>query len=89
MKYFQFFVGDRLRLDLRKKEISTTKMAILEQRFDEVKISGLLMPSAMNSAISNNDELDNAGQVKTMSRMVKRTVSSNARKPQSLDVQSK
>lgn len=81
--------GDKLRVDLRKKEISTTKMAILEQKFDEIKNNGLLMPSALSSAISNNDELDNAGQVKTVSRMIKRTVSSNVRKPQSLDVQSK
>lgn len=78
-----------MRVDLRKKEISTTKMAILEQKFDEIKVHGLLMPSALSAAISNNDELDNVGQVKTTSRMIKRTVSSTARKPQSLDVQSK
>lgn len=82
-------LGDKLRVDLRKKEISTTKMAILEQKFDEIKAQGLLMPSALTAAISNNDELDNVGQVKTISRMIKRTVSSSARKPQSLDVQSK
>lgn len=62
-------------------------MAILEQKFDEVKINGLLKPSALSSAISNNDELDNVGQVKT-SRLMKRTVPSNVRKPQSLDVPS-
>lgn len=58
-------LGDKLRVDLRKKDISTTKMAILEQKFDEVKVNGLLMPSALSAAITNNDELDNDGQVKT------------------------
>ncbi|XP_055308767.1 CLIP-associating protein isoform X4 [Sitodiplosis mosellana] len=81
-------VGDKLRVDLKKKEISATKMAILEQKFDEIKVNGFLMPSALSSAMSNNDELDNAGQVKTMSRTIKRTVSSNVRKPHSLDIQS-
>ncbi|XP_031628993.1 CLIP-associating protein isoform X3 [Contarinia nasturtii] len=81
-------VGDRLRVDLRKKEISAAKMAILEQKFDEIKNKGQLMPSALTTAISNSDELDNVGQVRNVSRLVKRTVSSNVRKPQSLDVQS-
>lgn len=75
-------------MDLRKKDVPASKMMILEQKFDEVKISGLLLPSALNSAVTNNDELDNAGPVKS-SRLVKRTVSSNVRKPQSLDVSSK
>lgn len=83
------FSGDKLRVDLRKKEISSAKMVILEQKFDEVKVSGQLLPSALNSAISNNDEIDNAGQIRAASRLVKRTVSSNVRKPQTLDVQSK
>lgn len=81
-------LGDKLRVDLRKKEVPATKMAILEQKFDEIKINGMLLPSAISSSISTNDELDNVGQVKG-SRLVKRTVSSNIRKPQSLDVQSK
>lgn len=80
-------VGDKLRVDLRKKDVPATKMAILEQKFDEIKINGLLMPTAMSSAISNMDELDNAGPVKVPSRLVKRTASANVRKPQSLDVQ--
>lgn len=63
-------------------------MSSLEQRFDEIKISGLLLPSASNSAISNNDEIDNAGQIRVVSRLAKRSVSSNIRKPQTLDVQS-
>lgn len=64
-------------------------MAILEQKFDEIKINGQLLPSAISSSISTNDEIDNVGQVVKGSRLVKRTVSSNIRKPQSLDVQSK
>lgn len=78
-----------MRVDLRKKDIPAAKLVILEQKFDEIKNSGILMPSALSSAISNNDELDNAGQIKTINRMVKRTATSNSRKPQSLDVQSK
>lgn len=80
--------GDKLRVDLRKKDIPAAKMAILEQKFDEIKINGLLLSSAQNSAISNNDEIDNVGQIKGVSRLAKRSVSSNIRKPQSLDVQS-
>lgn len=75
-------------MDLRKRDVPTTKMAILEQKFDEVKVNGLLMPTALNSAISNTDELDNVGQMKVTSRLVKRTASANVRKPSSLDVQS-
>lgn len=61
-------------------------MAILEQKFDEVKINGLLRPTALSSAVSNSDELDNAGPIKLSSRLVKRTASANVRKPQTLDV---
>lgn len=81
-------VGDKLRVDLRKKDVPATKLTILEQKFDEIKINGLLMPTALSSAISNMDELDNAGQMKVTSRLVKRTASANVRKPQSLDVHS-
>lgn len=77
-----------MRVDLQKKDIPPSKMSILEQKFDEIKAGGLLLPSAMSSSVSNSDELDNVGHFKT-SRLVKRTVSSNVRKPQSLDVPSK
>lgn len=88
--YVQHYLsGDKLRVDLRKKDIPSTKMSILEQKFDEAKVNGQLLPSALSSAVSNNDELDNPGQVKAVSRLVKRSVSSNIRKPQSLDVQGK
>lgn len=63
-------------------------MSMLEQKFDEVKINGLLRPSARNSNVANSDELDNAGVVRMKSQLAKRTQSA-IRKPQTLDVQSK
>lgn len=45
-------VGDKLRQDLRKKNVPPNKLAVLEQKFDEVKSDNLLLPSA-NSAASN------------------------------------
>lgn len=80
-------VGDRLRSDLRKRDVPAAKMMILEQKFDEAKSSGLLLPTALNSAMSNIDDVDNAGQPKATQRLVKRTTSA-VRKPQTLDVQS-
>lgn len=81
--------GDKLRVDLRRKDVPGAKLVILEQKFDEVKIHGLLMPSALSTAISNMDDVDNVGQtLKIASRLVKRTPSANVRKPQTLDVQS-
>lgn len=73
-------VGDRLRQDLRKKEIPPQKLAILEQKFDEVKSDGLLMPSALNSAASNYDEPDTAslGPPSRPTKLVKRTMSATA-----------
>ncbi|KAG7312583.1 hypothetical protein JYU34_000886 [Plutella xylostella] len=56
-------VGERLRQDLKKKElVPAQKMALLEQRFDEAREAGLLLPTA----VSNNDETD------FVSRTVKR-----------------
>lgn len=81
-------VGDKLRIDLRKKEVPSAKMAILEQKFDEVKMNGLLMPTALSAAVTNSDDVDNASMAKPNSiRLVKRTASA-IRKPQTLDVQS-
>lgn len=78
-------VGDRLRQDLRKKEIPPQKLATLEQKFDEVKSDGLLMPSALNAAIANYDEPDTAslGPPARPTKLVKRTMSAtaSARKP--------
>lgn len=73
-------VGDRLRQDLRKKEIPPQKLTILEQKFDEVKSDGLLMPSALNSVASNYDEPDTAslGPPARPTKLVKRTMSATA-----------
>jgi CLIP-associating protein 1/2 len=73
-------VGDRLRQDLRKKEIPPQKLATLEQKFDEVKSDGLLMPSALNTVISNYDEADTAslGPPARPTKLVKRTMSATA-----------
>lgn len=81
--------GDRLRVDLRRKNVPAAKMAILEQKFDEIKANGDLKPTAISSVISNADELDNGSQIRATSRLVRRSVSANVRKPQTLDVQSK
>lgn len=72
-------VGDKLRTDLRKKEVPATKLAILEQKFDETRNDGLLLPSALNSAASN-DDID-AAVLARPTRLVKRTPSATPRKP--------
>lgn len=43
-------VGDKLRQDLRKKNVPPNKLAVLEQKFDEVKSDNLLLPSAVSAA---------------------------------------
>ncbi|XP_055625223.1 CLIP-associating protein isoform X5 [Toxorhynchites rutilus septentrionalis] len=72
-------VGDKLRIDLRKKEVPAAKLTILEQKFDEARNDGLLLPSASNSAVSN-DDVDTA-VVARPTRLVKRTPSATPRKP--------
>lgn len=73
-------VGDRLRHDLAKKEVPPGKLAQLEQKFDEVKSDGLLMPSALNSGSGNYDEADTAslGPPVRPTKLVKRTMSATA-----------
>lgn len=78
-------VGDRLRADLRRKEVPSTKMAILEQKFDEVKEEGLLLKSALNH--NGHDEADHAAPVRP-TKLIKRTVSAASKKPTCLDVTS-
>lgn len=40
------FSGERLRQDLKKKElVAAPKLAVLEQKFDEAREAGLLLPS--------------------------------------------
>ncbi|XP_072937577.1 CLIP-associating protein [Epargyreus clarus] len=58
-------VGERLRQDLKKKElVAGPKLALLEQKFDEAREAGLLLPSATQGA----DEPD------FVSRSAKRTM---------------
>ncbi|XP_028039809.1 CLIP-associating protein isoform X2 [Bombyx mandarina] len=48
-------VGERLRQDLKKKELlPAQKLALLEQKFDETREAGLLLPSA----VPGTDETD-------------------------------
>ncbi|XP_045782682.1 CLIP-associating protein isoform X1 [Maniola jurtina] len=48
-------VGERLRQDLKKKElIPASKLVLLEQKFDEAREAGLLLPSALQGV----DEAD-------------------------------
>lgn len=84
------FTGDRLRVDLRKKDIQPSKMAVLEQKFDEVKRYGLLLPSATSSIAMANDEPDAQPPPSNtkQTRLVKRTPSSSVRKLLTLDVPS-
>jgi CLIP-associating protein 1/2 len=78
---FQFSrTGDRLRIDLRKKDVPAAKMVILEQKFDEVRQDGLLLPSALSTAVAN-DEPDNLASAPRPIKLVKRVVSASARKP--------
>ncbi|XP_038217612.1 CLIP-associating protein [Zerene cesonia] len=58
-------VGERLRQDLKKKElVPAQKLALLEQKFDEAREAGLLLPSAT----VGTDEAD------FVSRTIKRTM---------------
>lgn len=58
-------VGERFRQDLKKKELlPAQKLALLEQKFDEARDSGLLLPTATQPA----DEPD------FVSRTIKRTM---------------
>ncbi|XP_063391307.1 LOW QUALITY PROTEIN: uncharacterized protein LOC134676856 [Cydia fagiglandana] len=48
-------VGERLRADLKKKElVPAQKLALLEQKFDEVREAGLLLPTA-NAGVDEAD----------------------------------
>ncbi|XP_052861682.1 CLIP-associating protein [Anopheles cruzii] len=79
-------VGDKLRTDLKKREVPPTKVAVLEQKFDEARNDGLLLPSALLVPVSAgggaHDELDRAAVVERPTRLVKRTPSAaTPRKP--------
>lgn len=61
-------------------------MIVLEQKFDEARNDGLLLPSALQSAMQT-DEPDATPSVAPRTRLVKRTPSvQSARKPQTLEI---
>uniref|UniRef100_A0A336M1C0 CSON009687 protein n=1 Tax=Culicoides sonorensis TaxID=179676 RepID=A0A336M1C0_CULSO len=66
-------VGDKLRADLKKRDVPPAKMASLEQKFDEARQDGLLLPSAFTNTFAN-DEADNVAMPRP-TKLVKRTVS--------------
>lgn len=78
-------VGDRLRPDLRRMDdMPASKLAILEQKFDQIKGEGLLLKSALLVAPTpgnNNghDEADNVAARDRPTKIVKRTVSATMR----------
>lgn len=72
-------VGDKLRIDLRKKEVPPAKMAALEMQFDKTRAEGLLLPTALNDTAKFHDEPD-ATATQRPSKLVKRTVSATPRK---------
>lgn len=82
LNLFFLFIGDRLRIDLRKKDVPAAKMVILEQKFDEVRQDGLLLPSALSTGVPN-DEPDNLASAPRPVKLVKRVASAtaSARKP--------
>lgn len=87
-------VGDRLRPDLRRRDdMPASKLAILEQKFDQIKSEGLLLKSAMLSTqthINNNghDEADNVAARDRPTKIVKRTVSATMRSKNNIAAES-
>lgn len=76
--FFFCILGDKLRVDLRKKDVPPPKMSALEQKFEEVRNNNQLLPSA-NTTSLGNDEADNAAMPRP-TKMIKRTVSATPRK---------
>lgn len=70
-------VGDKLRIDLKKKNVPPGKMLILEQKFDEIRENNLLLPSALSSAASSMSDVTDAAMPRP-TRLVKRTPVSSA-----------
>uniref|UniRef100_A0A1L8E5Z7 Putative microtubule associated-protein orbit n=2 Tax=Nyssomyia neivai TaxID=330878 RepID=A0A1L8E5Z7_9DIPT len=78
-------VGDKLRIDLQKKEVPIAKLAILESKFDEIRNDGLLLPSAHTShALTNSDDIDTAAMPRP-TRLVKRVPSAPPRRLGGMD----
>lgn len=71
-------VGDKLRADLKKRDVPPAKMSALEQKFDEARQDGLLLPSAYTNTFAS-DEADTAAMPRP-TKLVKRTVSATPRK---------
>ncbi|XP_077285270.1 CLIP-associating protein isoform X2 [Arctopsyche grandis] len=77
-------VGEKLRMDLRKIDIPPNKLNALENKFDEARAAGLLLPTASTpSAANSNDELDNILTSSKPAKPVKRTFSipTSAKRP--------
>lgn len=71
-------VGDKLRVDLKKRDVPPAKMTALEQKFDEARSDGLLLPSAFTNTFAS-DEADAAAMPRP-TKLIKRTVSATPRK---------
>ncbi|EDW18234.1 CLIP-associating protein [Drosophila mojavensis] len=72
-------VGDRLRPDLRRiEDMPASKLALLEQKFDQVKLEGLLLPSALRNGTNGSglDEGDNISVRERPTKIVKRQLHS-------------
>ncbi|GBP40250.1 CLIP-associating protein [Eumeta japonica] len=68
-------VGERLRQDLKKKElVPAQKLALLEQKFDETREAGLLL----STATQGTDETDLAALARSVKRTM--TISTSAKK---------
>lgn len=76
-------VGDRLRPDLRRMDdMPASKLALLEQKFDQVKVEGLLLPSALRAGNGNSlDEADNISVRDRPTKIVKRQLHSATLRP--------
>ncbi|XP_075164234.1 CLIP-associating protein [Haematobia irritans] len=88
-------VGDRLRPDLRRRDdLPASKLAILEQKFDQIKSEGLLLKSALLTSqqahMNNNghDEADNIAARDRPTKIVKRTVSATMRSKNNIAAES-
>lgn len=78
-------VGEKLRVDLQKKDVPISKLAVLESKFDEIRNDGLLLPSALTShALTNLDDIDTAAMPRP-TRLVKRVPSAPPRRLAGMD----
>uniref|UniRef100_A0A8D8PWC6 CLIP-associating protein n=1 Tax=Cacopsylla melanoneura TaxID=428564 RepID=A0A8D8PWC6_9HEMI len=74
------FVGDRLKLDLTKKyQVPANKLAPLLSKFEDIKLSGELHPSAVMGESLFNDEVDRATNVNSLKRSTLESLNSRSR----------